>query len=184
MASAVVAPSVWSAVAPRDPGSCCGAFHRCLSLFLLSSARPPGRPLQYQPGRRIRAQHLGVDVAAPIAQHLVVLVPVALAPRVGEVGVGVDDLLAIVARRPADRPAGVADDQALADERLAALGADPVGGGDEDRVASARPPCRGCWPSPRASGPGPGIGTQLVGTQTMSAPWSAHSRKLSGNQQS
>ena len=30
----------------------------------------------------------------------------------------------------------------------------------------------------------PGIGTQLVGTQTISAPCSAARRKLSGNQQS
>src|SRR2546425_1530326 len=47
---------------------------------------------------------------------------------------GVDDLLAVGAGRAADGPARVAHDEALADERLAALHADPVGGGDEDRV--------------------------------------------------
>ena len=54
--------------------------------------------------------------------------------------------------------------------------ADPVGGGDEHRVGCARPPCTGCWPSPRGFGSWPGIGTQLVGTQTMSAPCRAQRR--------
>ena len=52
----------------------------------------------------VGAEHLGIDVAPAIAQHLIVVVPVALAPGVREVGLGVDDLLAIVARRAGDRP--------------------------------------------------------------------------------
>src|SRR6185503_17298430 len=81
-----------------------------------------------------RAEHLVVDVDASVAEDLVVLVPVALAPGVGEVRLRVDDLLAVGARRAADGPARVAHDHALADERLTALDADAIGGGDEDGV--------------------------------------------------
>src|SRR5439155_3783804 len=61
-------------------------------------------------------------------------VPIALATCVGQVPLGVDDLLAIGTGRTADGPARIAHDDALTDERLTALHADPVGGGDEDRV--------------------------------------------------
>jgi hypothetical protein len=81
------------------------ASHR----FSLSSGRDrarPGRSVLARP--RLGAQHLGVDVAAPIAQHLVVFVPVPLAPRVGEVGLGVDDLLALrAAQNACGKPASL-----------------------------------------------------------------------------
>ena len=82
----------------------------------------------------LRAQHFRINVGPAVSQHLVESVPVPLAAGIGEIDARDQDFLAIVARRAGDRPAGIARDQALADEGLAALGADPVGGGDEERI--------------------------------------------------
>ena len=78
--------------------------------------------------RRRCAEHLGVEVGAAVAQDLVEGVEIVVAPRVGEVDPGEHHLCAIGAGGTGERPAGVADDDTPAEEGLAALGADAVGG--------------------------------------------------------
>ena len=133
---------------------------------------------------RVAAEHLAIDVGAPIAQHLVECVPVALAPGFAEIDLGEEDFFRVPAGRPGDGPSGVTDDQALPLKGLASLDADAIGAGDEHRIAvrGAHRENVGHRLAPVA--PDPGIGTQLVGTQTISAPCNAQSRKVSGNQPS
>src|SRR5437867_12617196 len=114
---------------PRTAGSRPGLRPRRAVLF-------PSVPAPAHLG----AQHLVVDIGAPVAKDLVVLVPVALATGVGQVRLGVDNLLSVGAGRAADGPARVAYDEALADERLTALHAGAGGGGDG---AMGRARCRG-----------------------------------------
>ena len=94
--------------------------------------------IRYQPRTCPGCPAFVIGIGAPVTQHLVEIVPVALAAGIGEVDGGQQNLLAFRACRPGDRPSGVADDQALADEGLAAFAPDPVGGGDEHRVGMGR----------------------------------------------
>ena len=89
---------------------------------------------QYQPRTMFRPQPFGIEVDAAVAQEVVEVVQVPVAPRVRQVGLGEEHLFPVRARWPRDRPAGIADHQAGADEGLTALVADPVGAGDEHGV--------------------------------------------------
>ena len=80
------------------------------------------------------AEHLIIEIGAAVAQNLVESVPVAGSPRFAQRNVRNKDLLLVAACGTSHRPAGVADDQALAFERLTALRPDPVGTSDVDRI--------------------------------------------------
>src|SRR5664279_3535781 len=84
------------------------------------------------------SEHLAVHIGATITQDLVEGVPVPLAPGLAEIDLSHEDLFGIPAGRPGHGPPGVADDQALALERLAALDTNAIGAGNEHRVAVRR----------------------------------------------
>src|SRR3546814_19740942 len=80
------------------------------TLFRSARGSVPARP-------GLAAKHFAINIRPAVPQRLVVLVPVTLAPRVGEVEIGIDDLLLGRACRATYRPAGIAGDDALAVER-------------------------------------------------------------------
>src|ERR1019366_3552668 len=74
----------------------------------------------------LRSKHLRVHIRAAIPQHLIIFIPIALPTRVGEIEIGVNNLFFCGTRGSPDRPARVADYDALAIKQLAALDTDAI----------------------------------------------------------